>query len=111
MVEASRTRRFPFAGRSILVVVLGAAALPHGARSQEPEADPAEAGRRIQEIVVTAQKREQLIEDVPISMSVLDSEFIAEQGLTDVREALLFVPNAKVEIAGFFASPRVRGFS
>ncbi|MGH7820664.1 MAG: TonB-dependent receptor, partial [Candidatus Binatia bacterium] len=51
------------------------------------------------------------MEDVPISMSVLDAEFIAEQGVTDVREALLFVPNAKVEIAGFFAAPRVRGFS
>jgi iron complex outermembrane recepter protein len=67
--------------------------------------------RVVEEIIVTAQKREQAMEDVPISMSVLDTEFLAEQGLTDIREALLFTPNAKVEVAGYFASPRVRGFS
>ncbi len=75
-----------------------------------PAATPA--GQKvIEEIVVTAQKREQFIQDVPISMTVLDAEFMAEQGVTDVREALLFVPNAKVEVAGFFAAPRIRGFS
>ncbi|MGH7821296.1 MAG: TonB-dependent receptor plug domain-containing protein [Candidatus Binatia bacterium] len=67
--------------------------------------------RVIEEIVVTAQRREQLIEDVPISMSVLDSDFIAEQGIGDVREALLFTPNARVDSAGFFAAPRIRGFT
>jgi iron complex outermembrane recepter protein len=77
------------------------------AAAQEAEPPP----RLVEEIIVTAQKREQAIEDVPISMSVLDTEFLAEQGITDVREALLFTPNAKVEVAGFFASPRVRGFS
>ncbi len=66
---------------------------------------------QIEEIVVTAQKREQAIEDVPISLSVIDQNFIAEQGITDIREAMLFVPNVSVESAGFFVSPRVRGFS
>lgn len=51
------------------------------------------------------------MEDVPISISVVDQKFIASWGITDVREAMLFVPNVKVEEAGFFASPRVRGFS
>lgn len=48
---------------------------------------------------------------MPISLSVVDQKFIASWGITDVREAMLFVPNVKVEEAGFFASPRVRGFS
>jgi iron complex outermembrane recepter protein len=92
------------------------AAAPAGAAtaaddSAGGEARTAASHRVIEEIVVTAQKREQFVEDVPISMSVIDSKFIAEQGITDVREAALFVPNAKVEIAGFFAAPRVRGFS
>lgn len=68
-------------------------------------------GARLEEIVVTAQKKAQYIEDVPISVSVVDQKFIASWGITDVREAMLFVPNVKVEEAGFFASPRVRGFS
>ncbi|HEY1076615.1 MAG TPA: TonB-dependent receptor [Fontimonas sp.] len=66
---------------------------------------------RLEEIVVTAQKKLQYVEDVPISMSVVDNKFISNWAITDVREAMLFVPNVKVEEAGFFASPRVRGFS
>ncbi|MFP5304867.1 MAG: TonB-dependent receptor, partial [Gammaproteobacteria bacterium] len=66
----------------------------------------------LEEIVVTAQKRGvQAIKDVPVSISVVDSALIADWGISDVREAMLFVPNVKVEQAGFFASPRVRGFS
>ncbi|HSW11401.1 MAG TPA: TonB-dependent receptor plug domain-containing protein, partial [Solimonas sp.] len=76
-----------------------------------PPPTPPKNSLRIEEIVVTAQKTSQLIEDVPISLSVVDQKFIADWGLTDVREVMLFVPNVKVEEAGFFASPRVRGFS
>ena len=73
---------------------------------------PAESGRqRLDEVVVTAQKRLQYIEDVPISMSVVDNKYINTWAVTDVRDAMLSVPNVKVEEAGFFASPRVRGFS
>lgn len=67
--------------------------------------------RTIEEIIVTAQKREQAIEEVPISIAVLDEHFIADRGITDLRDALLYVPNAKVEVAGFFAAPRIRGFT
>ncbi len=67
--------------------------------------------RRIEEIVVTAQKREQAIQDVPISMTALTEEFLVEQGVTDIGEALQLVPNASVDAAGFFAAPRVRGFT
>ncbi len=73
-----------------------------------PEAVP---GRRIEEIVVTAQKREQSIQQVPISMTAISGAVLAEQGVTDVREALQLVPNASVDAAGFFAAPRVRGFT
>ncbi|NKI18625.1 TonB-dependent receptor [Spongiibacter sp. KMU-166] len=67
--------------------------------------------RVIEEVIVSAQKRDEAIQDVPISMSVMDANFMKEQGITDLREALLFVPNVKVEQAGFFAAPRARGFT
>ncbi len=77
----------------------------------EPSPTIAPARRKIEEIVVTAQKREQAIQDVPISMSALTEEFLIEQGVTDVGEALQLVPNASVDAAGFFAAPRIRGFT
>lgn len=68
-------------------------------------------GRVLEEIVVVAQKREQAIQDVPISMSALEADFLIDQGVTDIRDAMLLVPNVQIESAGFFSAPRVRGFS
>ena len=67
--------------------------------------------REIEEVIVSAQKRDEAVQDVPISMSVMDANFMVEQGVTDLREALLYVPNVAVEQAGFFAAPRARGFT
>lgn len=67
--------------------------------------------RVIEEVIVSAQKRDEALQDVPISMSVMTGDFMAEQGVTDLREALLYVPNVQVEQAGFFSAPRARGFT
>jgi outer membrane receptor protein involved in Fe transport len=67
--------------------------------------------RTIEEVIVTAQKRDQAVQDVPISLSVMTSDFIVEQGISDLASALLFVPNVKITAAGFFAAPNSRGFT
>jgi iron complex outermembrane recepter protein len=66
---------------------------------------------QLDDVVVTAQKLQQSVKDVPISITVVSDKFVAEKGIVDLREAMLFVPNVKVESAGFFAAPRARGFS
>lgn len=83
--------------------------MPGPSTGGTPEAPSAK--RQLEEVVVTAQKREQAIHDVPISMTALTGDFLKEQGVTDVSEALQLVPNASVDAAGFFAAPRVRGFT
>src|SRR5258706_2618065 len=87
------------------VVVASLAATAYGEESAKP------ARNVVEEIIVTAQRKEEAAQDVPISMSVLSSEFLASQGVTDIREAMLFAPNVKVESAGFFSAPRIRGFT
>ncbi|WP_373089796.1 TonB-dependent receptor [Zhongshania sp.] len=67
--------------------------------------------RAIEEVIVTAQKRDEAVQDVPISLSVMTSDFIVEQGISDLASALLFVPNVKITAAGFFAAPNSRGFT
>lgn len=70
-----------------------------------------ESGTRLDDIMVTSQKRVQSIQDVPISVTALTGQMMYEQGVTDVREALQLTPNARVDAAGFFSAPRVRGFT
>lgn len=93
-----------------LVTALCALCLQSAGLEAQPENDTKKA-RVIEEIIVSAQKRDEAVQDVPISMSVMTAEFMVEQGVTDLREALLYVPNVAVEQAGFFAAPRARGFT
>ena len=40
----------------------------------------------IEEVIVTAQKRAQSIQDVPIAISAFDQEFLDDAGIDDVLE-------------------------
>jgi iron complex outermembrane recepter protein len=67
---------------------LGALAAPAAAYAQEAD----DAGG-IEEIVVTAQKRTEAIQDVPIAISAFTAETIERQGLDDALDLQLQVPN------------------
>lgn len=110
---ASKTARMAAVTLSILAAdILGVASaeLPVG-ESARPGAVERPARRVIEEIIVTAQKKEESLQDVPISMSVMDSEFIRSQGLSDLRDVSLYVPNFQVNFVGLGVEPRMRGFS
>lgn len=67
--------------------------------------------RQIEEIIITAQKVEQDQQDVPISITVMDDEFIQAAAIGDLREASTYLPNVRVEGTSY-SSPQVfiRGF-
>lgn len=51
---------------------------------------------KIEEIVVTAQKREELLRDVPISISVISGITVDQFSVQDFEELMAFVPNLYV---------------
>lgn len=64
-----------------------------------------ESVNRIDEIIVTAQRREQSMQDVPISVSALDSEIIRDAGFSNSLSIGDHVPN--LEIKTFAGVPNV----
>jgi outer membrane receptor protein involved in Fe transport len=67
--------------------------------------------RQIEEIVVTAQKIEQSVQKVPISLTAFSGDSIKESGAADLADVSLYVPNVRVD-ADDLGSPQVfiRGF-
>ncbi|MGB0920507.1 MAG: TonB-dependent receptor [Alphaproteobacteria bacterium] len=63
----------------------------------------------LDEIIVTAQKRAESVQDVPISMSAIDSEFIKEVSIGDLNELSLYIPNVKIGASPTAASMYIRG--
>ena len=66
--------------------------------------------RVIEEIIVTAQRRNERLQDVPISMSVFDDEFLKQQSVTDFRDVTIFTPNVRIDSSGRFPDINIRGF-
>lgn len=81
------------------------AAVPALAQS----ADPAAESSGIAEIIVTAQRREENLQDVPISVSAFGAAEIARKGLTDVSRLEGLVPGFTFGRSGVDARPAIRG--
>ena len=83
-----------------------------------PVADAQQAGEPtsrqlvIPTVYVTAQKEEQRLQDVAISMTVLDGEFLAAHHIDDLENLGAFVPNARISFKGSTSTNdvRLRGF-
>lgn len=81
-------------------LLLGAAMIaPIAATAQEQRED----GGGVEDIVVTAQRREQNVQDVPIAISAISGNTLAETGIRDPRDLTLLVPSLSMQ-AGTAAS-------
>ena len=63
----------------------------------------------IEEVIVTAQRREENLQTVPISVSAYGAEQIASKGLTDVSRLEGLVPGFTFGRSGVDARPAIRG--
>ena len=69
-------------------------------------------GAGIEEMVVTAQKREQSLQDVPVAVSAYDSEFLSDISAKDLRDLVDVTPGfAGRTEDGFIDALSVRGIS
>src|SRR5210317_2251592 len=57
---------------------------------------PTVAQPMLEEVVVTAQKRVQNLQDVPISVSAMSGQKIEDVGITNLEELTLFIPNVNI---------------
>lgn len=78
-------------------LLAGASAFAYGdyATAQAAQGEPSartNAPAALEEIVVTATRREERLQEVPISVSAVTSEALAASGVTDVRQVMFTVP-------------------
>lgn len=50
----------------------------------------------LEEVIVTAQKRAEGLQDVPIAIAAMSGDKIDEQGITDLAEMTLYIPNVNI---------------
>ncbi len=63
----------------------------------------------LEEVVVTAQKRAQSLQDVPISVSAVGGEKLADAGIENLQDLSAYVPNLKIVEGGLVPQMYIRG--
>lgn len=79
---------------------------------QAPEdvtADSASDGSDRGDIIVTAQRRNERLIDVPISVSSVSGETLTNAGIRDISQIKLAVPGSTVRVSGGYTQPYIRG--
>ena len=82
----------PVRGLPGLLVTCAAVGLVAPCAPAQAQNASAEAGVQLEEIIVTAQKREENPKDVPVTMAVFSGADIEQQGLTNITDYAKFVP-------------------
>ena len=80
----------------------GKEALPNTEGAQEPTGG-------IEEIIVTAQRREENLQSVPVAVTALDAETLAKNDVRDVARVEVLTPGFSFGRSGSDARPAIRG--
>jgi outer membrane receptor protein involved in Fe transport len=93
--------------RRVVCAVLALSPLPALAQQEQSE----QSGRSIETIVVTAQKREQSLQDVPIVVTAISSQLLQDTGVRDIKDLTLLTPGLIVTSTSneTITTARIRG--
>jgi outer membrane receptor protein involved in Fe transport len=92
-----------------LIVALVSMSLSPDARAQAAAADPEnDEPTTLSAITVTAQKREEALQDVPISVTALNEQILQDTGVRDVKDLQVLVPGLTVTSTQSEAQTTVR---
>jgi iron complex outermembrane receptor protein len=91
-------RRELLAGTGLILMAVA----PAWAEAPKAGAGGADDGAALSEIIVTAQRREQRLQDVPVSVSVATGDSLAQTNITGLQDLAVRLPN--VRLASAFGS-------
>lgn len=89
-------------------VLLGCSVIAGAGASFEAAAQQA-TNTRLEEVVVTAQRRSESLEDVPISITVASGEQLLNAGVTRLQDIALVAPAVQLSRIGVYTQPAIRG--
>ena len=69
----------------------------------------ADTGSRLQEIVVTAQRRSERLQDVPLAVTAVSATTLAANGITNTQDLNAVIPGLNFTSTAGWSLPRIRG--
>ena len=117
-MQSKNHLRVVASGAALVLALQGSAALAQSAASPTPSTPPSpatalssDAPRSVDEIVVTAQKRTENLQNVPIVVTTVGRQLLQDTGVKDIKDLALLAPGLLVTSTSSEASTtaRIRG--
>jgi len=102
-------RTLPARGLLLAACLLGAISGVAGAQSPAITQDTGDAGPKLQEIVVTAQRRQENLQSVPVSAQVVSAQTLTQQNLNGLTTMAQIEPSVHVGTSGRSNEMYIRG--
>jgi iron complex outermembrane receptor protein len=80
----------------LLCLAIGIAALPAAVHAQTADKPPARDAGTLEEVVVTAERREASLQTVPIAVSAISTETLEKLQVTEARSLERYVPSLRM---------------
>ncbi len=93
--------------KTIFLTTVSIVSMIAGGALAQTEPPLNDAASRVDDIVVTAQKRSERLQDVPVSISVLNTETLETQGVNNVLALNNLAPGLRVSSGDAAASPKI----
>lgn len=100
--QRKQTQGFTRPVTKILLAALAASSVAAQAQDDAPR-------RQLEEVLVTAQKRSQSLTDVPVSVTALSGDRLADAGIENLSDLSEYAPNFKLVDSGFIPNIYMRG--
>lgn len=84
---------------------------PLGVNAQQAAGTDATSDTTLHEVIVTAQRRSERLEDVPISVTAVSGQQLADSGVTTSIDLTMVTPGLKMDTAGAYVQPAIRGIT
>lgn len=100
--------------QAIIISAIGSGFVLFGGIALVPSASAQDdAGMELEEIIVTASRREETLQNAALAVTVVDVREFADAGLTSLTQILPYVPGVSVQDSGrpFFNSVYIRGIN
>ena len=100
-------------GRSISLIALaaGLTASPAGAQTAKEAVNASPDASRVGDIIVTAQRKSENLQDVPLAITAVSGATLAQKNITDVTRLQDIAPGLQVGRSGSDARPNIRGIN
>lgn len=97
------------AGSSALALGLFGAPAFAQDQAESPTTQQSASGSQVDDIIVTAQRRSERLQDVPASISAVDSETLTRAGIESTKDLQLVAPALTFAQVSFAPAPNIRG--